>query len=261
MVVEPPYLYLAATSHGLYIAELVEDEAPALVARLDTPGSVRQVLLAGSYALLADDRYGVRVVDVSQPSRPLQKAQVSTRDRTVSIAVQGKRLATAERAAGVRLFDISRPERPLETHVLREVEDARDVVFVDDLLLVAAGKAGLLVYELGQDGRPRRRGALAIDRAADFVGGAGGVALVSNGTPALQMVGIADPDTPVLIERLQTHRSAPAWRVHVRGERAYVALDQVGLSVIDISDLAAPEVLLPRERQLRISWPGKQEAQ
>jgi hypothetical protein len=253
---EPPRLYLAGGGHGLYVAELDEEGAPQLVSRFNTPGSVRQVVRLEHYALLADDRHGLLVVDISDATRPLQKARVSTRDKMLSLALQGTLLATAEKSAGVRLFDLSRPERPLELDVIRELRDARDVAFVDGLLVVAGGQAGLFVYRLDDQGRTSRVGSLEIARSANHVAGDEGVVLVSNGTPALQLIRLDAAGRPTLLEPLRVHRFAPVWRIHVRGERAYAAIDEAGISIIDLKDPDMPEVLLPRTRRFEIGYPG-----
>jgi hypothetical protein len=55
------------------------------------------------------------------------------------------------------------------------------------------------------------------------------------------------------------HRSSPAWDVASAGHRAYAALDASYVGVVDVSDAGNPVVLLPRERQLRITFPGNDE--
>ena len=251
----PPLVYLAAGTHGLYIARLQEEGPPEVVSRFDTPGEAKQVLLHGSYALLADTRYGLRVVDVSDPARPLQKAQLATRDEVLSLALSGDVLALAERRAGVRLFDVSRPERPLELHALRDVGEARDVAFAGERLVVAAAEQGLEVYGFERE-KPERLGRLAIEREALFVGAAGDLALVSNGTPALTLVELDERGRPsTLGDKIRLHRSAPAHRIHLQGTLATVALDRAGLGLVELANRARPEVLLPRGREFVIGWP------
>jgi len=258
-----PLVYLAAGTHGLYIARLQDAGPPEIVSRFDTPGEANQVVLHGSYALLADARYGLRVIDVSDPVRPLQKAQVATRDQALSLALSGDVLALAERRAGVRLFDVSRPEAPTELHVIRDMHEARDVVFAGKLLLVAAAEQGLWVYgfERGEveRGKAERVGKLEIERGALFVGASGDLALVSNGTPALTLVTLDEQGRPSAAEdKIRLHRSAPAHRIHLQGTLATVALDRAGLGLVDLENRAAPMVLLPREREFVIEWPQRE---
>ena len=251
--------YLAASTRGLYVTQIVEreEEPPEfqMLTRFDTPGSVRQVVVMGDRVLLADDRYGIRVVDVSLPSRPLQRALVSTRDKVRSLALHGDLLATAEDTAGVRLFDVSRPEAPRELGVLREVDKARDVAFAGDRLLVAAGPQGLLVYRVDEDRRVHLEAELVLDDPAEFVGGSATLALVSGGKPVVHLIGLDDSSTPSRLTDLRMHRAAPARRIVFVGDRAYLAMDTAGVGVIDLADRLAPEVLLPRERRLRIEFP------
>jgi hypothetical protein len=36
----------------------------------------------------------------------------------------------------------------------------------------------------------------------------------------------------------------------------YTALDRAGISIVDMADPLAPDILLPRERKLKIEWPA-----
>lgn len=258
VLVRPPYVYLAAGTHGLYIARLVEDGPPEMISRFDTPGKVRHVRSLGDYVLVADEKHGLVVVDISDPKRPLQKAKITTRDTVRSISLWGDVIALAEGAAGVRLFDMSRPERPLELTLIRDVRDARDVDFDDRRLLVASGKQGLRVYRFDRNWKAEFVGDLAIPRSADYLGADRDVVLVSNATPTLFVVGLDEQDRPALLTETRLHRSAPVHRVHVNGSMAIAAIDQAGLSLIDIADPMSPDVLLPRERRLQISWPERE---
>lgn len=257
VVVRPPYVYLAAGAHGLYIARLVEDGPPEFVSRFDTPGKVRHVRSIGDYVLVADEKHGLLVVDVSDPKRPLQKAKIPTRDMVRSISLWGDVVALAEGAAGVRLFDMSRPERPIELALIRDVDDARDVDFDDRRLLVAAGKQGLRVYRFDKNWKAEFVADLAIRRSADYLGADRNVVLVSNATPTLFVVGLDEADRPALLTETRLHRSAPIHRVHVNGTVAFAALDRAGLSLIDIADPLSPDVLLPRERRMNVIWPKR----
>jgi hypothetical protein len=168
-------------------------------------------------------------------------------------------VALAEGAAGVRLFDMSRPEAPKELALIRDVKDARDLDFDDGRLLVAAGKQGLRVYRFDERWKPEFVAELAIRRSADYVGADRGIVLVSNATPTLFIVGLDEDDRPALLTETRLHRSAPVHRVHVNGAMAHAALDRAGLSLIDLADPMSPDVLLPRARQLKISWPEPKE--
>jgi hypothetical protein len=253
----PPFAYLAAGTHGMYIARLIEDGPPELVTRFDTPGKVRQILSIGQHALVADEKHGLLVVDVSDPARALQKAQVPTRGQVRSMALWQDVVALAEGSAGVRLFDVSRPEAPKELALIRDVKDARDVDFDGRRLLVAAGPQGLRVYRFDRGWKPELAGNLGIPRSADYLAADEDVVLVSNATPTLFVVLLDDRDRPSLLTETRLHRSAPVHRVRLEGSRAIAALDRAGLSLIDMTDPTTPQVLLPRERELKILWPER----
>jgi hypothetical protein len=50
-------------------------------------------------------------------------------------------------------------------------------------------------------------------------------------------------------------RGYPAGRAALEGDRLYVAADMGQVAIVDVSDLHRPEVLLPRDRKLRVIAP------
>lgn len=244
----------AAGSHGLYVIDLdAETAEPELVARFDTPGFARDVLLDGDRAILADDRYGIRVVDlVESPSRPRQIALLPTRDRVLALARDGALAASAEGQAGVRLWSLDAGPVPREAEVVTDVGTAHDVALSAGLLLVAAGREGLVVFRLQANDPPVRIARLALDEPAERVGAANDVAWVSTGTPSIERIDLGDPARPVRLEPIRLHRSAPVGRVRALPGRLLAAVDTAGLGLVDLSRPDEPVVLLPRERTLRI---------
>jgi hypothetical protein len=247
-----PLAFLAAGSHGLYIVDIEDPAAPELVQRFDTPGKVRRVEVRGDLAYLADDRYGLRVVDVSDPVRPLQTSRTLTRGRARALSIHGELLALAEDSTGVRLFDLERESAPRERQLLREAENARDVLLQDDLLLVADGKRGLLVYRLGD--RPELIAELALEGTTAHLAASGSRVLVASGRD-LHLVDLADPESPREISEVRIHRSWPAGPIQWDGTLAYIAADLAGMAIVDFTDPAAPELLLPRRRPMNVTFP------
>jgi hypothetical protein len=245
--------YLAAGSHGLYVADLSDPLQPELIERFDTPGSVRRVVLDRGHAYLADHRQGLRVVELARQRRPVQVASVSTRGEVTGLALDGERLAIAERLGGVRLFDVAKPRTPRERAVLRSAQVAWDVALTETRLLVAAGRRGLLVYDRAD--RPELVGILETDFPAEAVCTLGPLALVSTGTGGLVVAEVSGEGAPREVSRAALARSHPVGRIRVHEGRAYIASGTSGFGVVDLSDPERPEVLVPVDRPLKITFP------
>ena len=125
------------------------------------------------------------------------------------------------------------------------------------LLLVAAAKEGLLVYRTADDGSAVRIGLLENigKQQAQAIGTAGGNVIVGYGASGMALVDLSRPESPRARSRIALPRSYPVQRVAVDGNLAYVACDTAGLAIVDLTAPDAPEVLLPRDRRMRISFP------
>jgi hypothetical protein len=248
------FVYVAAGTHGLYVVDASGTAGPRLLGELETPGSARRIAVAGPHhVLVADHREGLVVVDVSRPDRPAPAARVPTRGELVGLALRDGLLATAEGMGGVRLFDVSRPERPLETGLAPRAEGAQDVAFAGDRLLVAAGRRGLLVYRLDELRRPTLETELAAVAPAEGVAVGAGIVVVAGGTAGLQVLEWGEQrGEPRPVARLRLPGGRPAGRTTLDGALAFVAADRWDFAVLDLTDPAAPRVLRPRDKPLRV---------
>ena len=91
-------------------------------------------------------------------------------------------------------------------------------------------------------------------RSAQYVDADDNLAVVSNGGAGVQLIGIADPANPVVLSTVRPHRSSPAGRVMLEAGRLYVALDDAGFGIVDVSAPTAPNVLLPRQRKFNVKF-------
>ncbi len=247
--------FLAAGNLGLLMVDLSDEENPVLKGRYDTPGLTRQVFVRNSVALLADGVQGLVAVDISRMDKPVRKTAVTSRNRVRGMAMDGNLLATAEGTAGVRLFDISRADRPRAIRSVHRTEGALDVALQGNLLLVAAGTKGVLVFRLEPGGGVERTAVIEGPGKAVSVSLAGGIAAICRGGHGIQVVDLAEPDAPVELAAMALPRSFPALRSTLRDQLLFVASDLAGLAVLDLGQAGGPQVILPRERSFRVTWP------
>ena len=255
MRIEGEHAFLAAGTHGLLLADVADPSAPRLLHRHDRPGKVRRLLVREGLVYLAESREGLTILDISDPARPLQRASISTSGELFALAARDEVLATAERSYGARLFDLDRPSNPRELARLRDSEHARDVVFAGERLLVAAGPRGLLVYDLSSIRKPQLLTAIVGSHPATHVSYEEGLAVVSIGPGGLQLLDPAADPASMELGSVVLPRGYPAGRVALSDGTAYVAIDRWGVATVDLADPREPEVLAPRERTMRISFP------
>ncbi len=248
--------YLAGGSHGLHVADLSTPDRPSLLATHDTPGRVLDVRIRGTYAFLADHRQGLTVVDLSRPDRPRTAATVPTRGEVRAVALRGDLLATAEGSAGMRLFDISRPQAPRELRAPRFDERVRDVELAGDLLLVAGGRS-ISAYRLSKStrGEPLLAGRYETGDVATLVSVSGNRVTASIGGTRLAVLQLATSGELRPVSTVRLPGGAYVGRVEIADGLAFIASDRSGLSIVDLSVEGKPEVLLPRSKRLKVSFP------
>jgi hypothetical protein len=110
-------VYLGAIAPRLQIVDVADPAAPRLVGEIVTPGSVRRIVLQGSYAYVLSD--GLVVADITDAAHPRVVASLDLAD-PIDLAVVGSRayLLTlppgrgGQSAATVHVVDLTDPERP-----------------------------------------------------------------------------------------------------------------------------------------------------
>jgi hypothetical protein len=166
-------------------------------------------------------------------------------------------MAIAEGSGGVRLFDNTRPRAPRDRFLVRPRNwaSALDVALIDDRVLIAAGRGGLLVYRWGPEEQPTYIGAFVADRAIDTVTPFGKLVIVSHGSTGMSIVDPMHADGPRWVSTIDLPRGFPVSDVTVDGNLAYIVSGRAGFGLVDLSEPTRPDVILPRKRPLRVTFP------
>ena len=133
-------------------------------------------------------------------------------------------------------------------------QEVSDIVFYGAIGAVLGGRLGyVLFYGLEQ----LARDPLFIVRIWD--GGMsfhGGLLAISNGGSGVQLVDVVEPREPRVLSRVEFPGSYPTGRSSFSDNRLLlVATDVGGLAIADVGNASEPQVVLPRERKMRITFP------
>jgi hypothetical protein len=79
-----------------------------------------------------------------------------------------------------------------------------------------------------------------------------GLVAISNLGSAVQLFDVSAK--PIELNRIRIHRSAPIGRTGFDGNLLWIAVDIAGMGLLDVSDASAPERLLPRRREFKVSY-------
>lgn len=201
------------------------------------------VEVVGGLAYVAVGANGLVIVDVSRPDQPRVLGSVDTPgDRHSSancVAVRGAWAYVAGGPWGLQVVDVSDPHHPRIAAGVATPGDACEVAVSEGYAYVTLGSDGLSVVDVTDPGAARVVAHLATGSPAFGIALAGGCAYLAAGSGGLQVADVSDPLRPELLATA----GAPGWHVDVAvdGDRAYLVGSR--LTVLDITDPAAPRFL------------------
>ena len=236
------HAYLAYTSGGLDIVDVSDPGAPRKLGSY--AGKVSDVSVVGEHAYVAAGDGGFQVLNVSDPTEPTLGYTYSTGDEIHAVWSVGDIIYSASGGNGLEVFDASDPANPvlIGTAIVPNAKVV-DVAISEQYAYVMARtfewtdeitRAGLFVFDISDPAHPREVGFLfrtshSLTLYDHYVLLGGSV-----------IVDVADPTNPVEVGRIP---GPGAKDVVVSDGFCYMAAEDNGLCIADISDPANPEVL------------------
>lgn len=230
----------------LRLIDVSDPDNPQVLSRLNTlPTNTQRVKVRDGLAYVTDadsGPTGLSIVDVSDPTDPQILSTFNTVSQSFGLDLDGDVAYIANGFGGVLAVDISDPTAPsvlgsLPLISIRDVEVAEDVVYA-----VSFGQ-GLTAIDASDPSNLSELGSFSFGFATDgdFMSGiaiAADTAYLATGA-GFDVLDISDPANIAVLGRVSTP-STGARDVTVAGDRAYLAVDFVGVRQYDVSDAANP---------------------
>ena len=191
------YVFIAADSGGLHVADVTDRANPVLVATVLTSGPALDVVVSDSVAYVAVGSAGLDLIDISNPEEPTLIQNVNTGGTAGDIELNGRLAYLGLGAFGVLILDVSDPAAPFE---LGSVRGLGDVVGVDVQLdrLVVATSSSIQIVDVANPAAPIRLGSVSIGNT-QAVQIDGDYAYVAAYTAGYKVVDLSDPMAPRII--------------------------------------------------------------
>ncbi|MBN2461838.1 MAG: T9SS type A sorting domain-containing protein [Candidatus Cloacimonetes bacterium] len=237
--------YIADGEFGLRVLDISDPENPTEVGNYNTPYYAVSVSLTDNYVFVADGEMGLRVIDINLPSNPFEVGWYCTPWNNRNIAVSGNYAFLTGRLS-LFVMDISDPLYPhsvdyyqLETTYwfpfTLNIEISGNYAYIaaysDDLRIVDISNPEN-ICEVGYCNLPGDTMDLVI--SGEYVFSVGYLSLPRD----LYVTDISDPYNPYQVGMCSTPEKP--YGVDINDDYAYVADNNYGLRVIDISNPEQP---------------------
>lgn len=230
--------YIGAGAHGLKVIDVSDPTAPVQIGNYQPGGDwyAQHVVLMDQFALVASGSNGLTVFDISDPTTPTPVASCATPGYAWRLALQGSHLYVADNEGGLRVIDVSDPLAPFETGSATTPEWTENVALDGDFAYVCEGSAGLAVFDITNPSNPTEVGLyqtggftfrMTVAENYAFAGG-----------DNLCAVDISDLEAPIMIGSIPGLDFC--WDITKRDDYLYVADNDAGLRIVDVSDPANP---------------------
>lgn len=200
LVVAEGYAYIARYDEGLSIVEIGDGTSPVEVGSYNVLNITFDAFISGNYAYLAHVDDGMLVIDLGDNTNPTLVGQYDTPDLTYDVYVSGNYAYVADLMGGLRIADITNPTNPTEVGVL------------DSINVFKVTVSGSYAYVVNY--------------------------LDPNDPYWVSVVDVSNPANPLLKGSIQMPGSVS--ELDVTGNYVFVAADDDGIRVIDVSNPDAP---------------------
>lgn len=252
--------YIATGEAGLQIVDTSDPAHLYVKSHFDTPGVAQDISITNGYAYIADGDGGVRIINIDNPAYPFEVSNLNPGSDARNIVVDGNYAycLMGESTAvwgSFTVFDVSDPTSPEEIGTLISIPDMDGLAVLGDFAYIGSNQCGhfncspyLAVIDISDPSAPSLinqeehifvpyvtslyvRYDPSLEKALAYIG--------SNYEMAI--VDVTDPMDQVLLGSV----IAPGlvWDISLVDERAFLASEGRGMSIVDISDPESLSVL------------------
>lgn len=234
---------IADPVNGLWTVDISNPESPEQVGFLDTRSGVTDVVVQDEYAYLVNGDQGFSIIDLTDPALPVEVGHLELNGYVTMIDVQGDRAYVSREHTfnqddpeGLTIIDISDPEHPRRISDSDQRICGLDIAVSGDFLYRTGFKMGITCIDISDPENIEIVGRECWEGGGNAIAIRDRVAYIADGE-FLTFVNITDPESPQVIDWMLMKY---ATGVTVSGDYLFVADDDSGLTVFDISEPMFP---------------------
>jgi hypothetical protein len=233
------YAFIADGPDGLRIVNIADRAHPVQVSSAYKLNYAFDVIIDGDYAFIAAAGAGLLIADVSDPTHPKEIDSYGLPGYAYGIAKLGATLYVADGWEGLQVLDVSDPAKPKSIGAYNSPGWAMDVVAKGNLVYLADASGGLRILDVSDKSNITEKGNFSTpDGHAQHLAVDGGTIFLADIRAGVHIVDVSTPSRP-----RRTGVYSPmgiAQAVTIANGYAYVAAQNYGLRVIDLTDVTHP---------------------
>lgn len=252
--------FIADGATGVVLLDVSSPASPTLISTYNTAGTAREVVVSGTTVYVADGASGVACFDIQNPALPgaVATGTIATGGTAYDIEITGSTIVVATDAGGIKFYTIT-GTCTFSAQVGSITFSGARQIAIDGDFLFASSSMGNYVYDISNPASPSAR---MIGGVAQKTFAGGGPLFVSQGrlwskdltsnfaryllsgqnwdtSSSLSPTG--DYSTIRTVEHQNTVNMSSEMALH--DDVLYIAGDEYGWSMVDISDPDYPKLL------------------
>lgn len=237
-------VYVAHGKAGLVILDVSNPASPHILGALDTLGEAMSLRVVGDTAYVADWTTGLLLIDVADPTAPRQLARMDTPGLARDVQVQADLAFVADMQGGLRIIDVSDPRQPkaISSIGLLGAGKAYRICVVGTWVFVASGTSSVTVIDVSVLKTPREVGWFGGDDRTLDLGMMKGM-LVTVGWEGSMSIARVDLSTFQYGVVGSAKTRGHTLGMDIVGDMVFIADGDRGLTIIDASDAASPQIV------------------
>jgi len=231
---------------GLLIIDVSDPAHPVFQGAYETPGSPARVDVDGLTAYVADKSGGLQVIDVNDRRHPKLVSTFSPSDIVLDVVVRDKMCYVAAGRAGLIVLDVNDPANISKKASIAAGYRVLGSTVRNDTLYVMSDGREVRALDVGSPAAPVDLGAVELPREVlDIVVEDTSRRGYLTSHRRFWVLDMTDPALPIPLGNcvLPPATYVSANRISVEGTRAYVAVNDTALAIIDVSDPFKPAVI------------------
>ncbi len=237
------YAYLAAEDMGLVILDVSHDIEISIAGQYNQVQNAHDVDVRGMYAYVASKGDGYHVLDISNFERITEIGRESTLSDAQLVRIVDDYVYVADDLIGLKSFYNPILFNFREQEVAKSQGLYEDVIVKGNYAYIAAGDSGIKVIDIENKNTPVSGS--YIDNTGDYATSLdiqGDYLYVTYRQKGLHQFNIGeDPRSPTS-EGVESSVPGEPQDVRVEGKLVFVASGSEGLQIIDLSDIASPDI-------------------